>query len=106
MTTLAPGYQWETALTLANETRTARAALKARVRSGEVTFWEAVESGDPLVQGMRVADLLRAVPAWGKVKVDHTLALAEISTTRTVGRMTQRQWDLLVRYAGLSAKWL
>ena len=99
MTTVRPMQRFE-ALQIANETRMHRADVKAALRSGQVGFWEVIDRRDPRLNGMRLAELLAAVPGWGKVKVERALAQLQVGRGKTVGSMTARQWRALNRVAG------
>lgn len=90
--------QCERSLLRANEVREWRADLKARLRAAEVRLVEVFEEGDDRLEGMKVLDLIRAIPSVGSVTAESWLRSAPVrlSPTTTVGRMTGRQRDLLL----------
>lgn len=77
------------ALDRANEKRLAGAALKRRLKSGEVTIAEALN--DPAAGHLRVEDLLRAMNRWGRVRAQALLAEEHVSVTKRVDALTDRQ---------------
>ncbi len=77
--------QRESALAKAQETRKARAEAAAKLRRREWTLSDvfAVETEHP-VAGMRITQVLRALPGFGPVRVQHMLAEADVAETRRV----------------------
>ena len=104
MTTLAPpGRSYEqkiSALELANETRSYRAALKRRLKSGRVSVGTVLLGMDPRLGTMKVQALLMAVPKIGPVKARKILKLAGVSASRTVGGLSRDQRGELLRVLG------
>jgi hypothetical protein len=88
---IAPGPQYMQALERANEVRLARAGLKRRVGTGEVTvpevllgaFWEA--------ENMTISDLLMSQRRWGHTRCRKLLMQIPVGENKTVGSMTDRQ---------------
>jgi hypothetical protein len=88
---IAPGPQYMQALQRANEVRLARAGLKRRVASGELsaaevllgTYWEA--------ENMTISDLLMSQRRWGHTRCRKLLMQVPVSENKTVGTMTDRQ---------------
>lgn len=79
------------ALERANVVRSFRAQMKTELRRGVVVVADVLVEPPPLVESMRVWDLLIAAPKFGRVKVRRTLTLAGVSPSRTVGGLTERQ---------------
>jgi hypothetical protein len=74
--------------------RQARAELKKDLKAGKLTLRDVV--GWDWVQGMKVHDLLRAVPTFGAKKAARLMSAALISPTHTVGRLGPRQVERLL----------
>jgi hypothetical protein len=75
------------ALKRANEIRTQRAQLKRNL----------LDPPDYLLTA-KVFDLLLAVPKYGRVKVNRILTHCRISPSKTIGGLSERQRDELVRF--------
>lgn len=71
------------------ELRRARAALKARLTDGSLTFAEALDHPD--AQAMPIADLLRALPFVGVGKTAKMLKRADIPADKRVAGCGVRQ---------------
>lgn len=71
------------------ELRRKRAALKAALKTRDITFSQAIEVAE--AQGMAVMDLLLALPSIGRVKAERMLAFAGIPVKNTVGKCGPRQ---------------
>jgi hypothetical protein len=89
------------ALEQANHLRVARSQLKHRVGEGEVTAGEVVLASPRETATMTLFDLLRCQRLWGGRRAHRFLIRAEISETRTVGSLTDRQRTTVA--AGLSS---
>jgi hypothetical protein len=87
----APPPQHLTALARANRVRLARAELKRRIADGVMTAAEVVLACPWEVQTMTVADLLGSQRRWGATRCRKLLVSLQISETRTVESLTQRQ---------------
>lgn len=86
------------ALANANRVRTYRAQVKRDLTAGRRKLIEVLDSDDPLLASMKVHDLLLAVPSLGRTKVRYALERARVSSSKTVGGMTERQRrDLVLR---------
>lgn len=95
-TTIAPaGSQRMRALRRANEVRLARAALKRRVRDGELSVTEVVLRCPWETDTMTVAELLSTQHGWGSEGARKLLAQVQMSEAKTVGSMTARQRRVL-----------
>jgi len=89
--TVAPGPQHLRALQRANEVRLARAELKRRVSSGELTVSEVVLTVPWETESMTISDLLTAQRRWGHTRCRRFLQGVPMSESKTVGSMTDRQ---------------
>lgn len=85
------GPQHLRALAKANEVRLARAELKRQVQAGEVSAAEVILQRAWEADSMTVADLLMAQRRWGYARCRTFLQRIQISETKTVGSMTERQ---------------
>lgn len=90
--------QRRAALVRANEVRAARRALKADVRTGRVDWRQVVLCPASEFQTMPVVVLLLAVPAIGKAKAELGMHKCGVATTRTLGRLTDREREALVNH--------
>jgi hypothetical protein len=79
------------ALERANKVRLARADLKRRVASGEVSVAEVILECPWEADSMAVADLLMSQRRWGQTRCRKFLAQIPMSEQKTVGSMTERQ---------------
>ncbi len=90
--TVAPaGPQYMRALERANKVRLARAELKRRVSTGEITVAEVILDCPWEAESMAVADLLMSQRRWGQTRCRKFLAQVPMSEKKTVGSMTERQ---------------
>ncbi|HMD57428.1 MAG TPA: hypothetical protein VKG82_08160 [Solirubrobacteraceae bacterium] len=90
--TIAPaGPQYMRALEHANRVRLARAVLKQRVVTGEISVTEVILDCRWEAQSMAVADLLMSQRRWGQTRCRKFLAQIPISEKKTIGSMTERQ---------------
>jgi hypothetical protein len=88
------------ALSYANEVRSYRAVLKQDLKAGRVRLPDVLFGDDPLLETMRVFDLLASTPKIRRVKAQKVLSKARISPSKTLGGLTDRQRrDLLLRLA-------
>ncbi len=79
------------ALERANEVRSARAELKRRIASAELSVGEVVLQCPWEVQSMTLSDLLLSQPHWGRTRCRRFLAGLPMSEAKTIGSMTERQ---------------
>ena len=91
MPTMSPGPQHLRALARANHVRLARAELKRRIAEGETTAAEVILTSPWEAASMAVADVLMSQRRWGATRCRKFLAMLQISETKTVGALTQRQ---------------
>lgn len=84
------------ALKLANAVRTERAALKRDLKAGRVRIESVLESPPECVHSAKVADIMLAVPRYGRVKVTKILQKCRISPSKTVIGLSERQRSELI----------
>jgi hypothetical protein len=83
--------QYMRALERANKVRLARADLKRRVATGELEAAEVILECPWEAQSMTVADLLTSQRRWGESRCRKLLSQLQLSETKTVGSLTDRQ---------------
>jgi len=89
--TAARGPQHLRALERANEVRLARAELKRRIADGQVPAADVILSSPWEAESMAVADVLMSQRRWGRTRARRFLAGIQMSETKTLGSMTERQ---------------
>jgi S13-like protein len=85
-----------TALQQANQVRGLRAKLKQDLHEGKVRLELILATGADYLASAEVFDLLVAVPKLGPVKAGRLLKIAQISPSKTVGQLTERQRTRLI----------
>ena len=85
------GPQHLRALGRANEVRLARAELKRRISSGELTAAEVILDCPWEARSMTVADLLTSQRRWGTSRCRRVLGQVPVSEAKQVGALTDRQ---------------
>lgn len=80
-----------TALQNANSIRLKRAQLKRDVKAGTISAALVVMEPPVWSEGMRVIDLLSAIPKWGAHKVDKALYRTQVGQAKRLGGLTERQ---------------
>ena len=85
------------ALERANEVRTRRAKLKKDLKAGRESIDNLLTEPPEYIKSMKVSDMLLAVPKYGRVKVNKVLTQCKISSSKTIGGLSERQRDELVR---------
>jgi DNA uptake protein ComE-like DNA-binding protein len=89
------------ALKKAAEARQKRAALRADIKSGAITFAAVMKkSDDPIVARLKVSTLLESLPGYGKAKAAKIMADLEISESRRVQGLGARQREMLMAKLG------
>jgi hypothetical protein len=83
------------ALRLANDARSRRAELKRQIAVGAVRVADVLVDPPPVATGIPVAALLISQRGWGRVKSRRFLSSNDVSETRKVGELSQRQRELL-----------
>lgn len=81
----------------ATHARRARAELKEAVRTGKVSFVEALEkaSGDEVLSRIKVVDLLRAVPRVGATRAQEIMDQLQIAPNRRIRGLGRHQIERL-----------
>lgn len=89
------------ALKKAAEARQKRAELRQQLKSGSLSFADAMKkSDDPVVARMKVATLLESLPGFGKAKAMKLMGELEISESRRVQGLGARQREQLMERLG------
>jgi hypothetical protein len=86
------------ALRRANEIRTERARLKRDLKAGREQIHGLLLNPPDYLLTAKVFDLMLAVPKYGRVKVNRILTHCRISPSKTIGGLSERQRDELVRF--------
>ena len=82
----------QAALKKAAEARQKRAELRASIKSGETSFVDVMKrSDDPIVARMKVTTLLESLPGYGKAKAAKIMTELEISESRRIQGLGDRQ---------------
>lgn len=89
------------ALALANGVRTNRAHLKLALKAGSADLRDVLLAPPGFVLTARVFDMLIAAPKYGHVKTTKMLAQCRIAPSKTVGGLTPRQRNELIRLLSL-----
>lgn len=84
------------ALKLANAVRTERALLKRDLKAGRVRIETILHDPPECVHSAKVADIMLAVPRYGRVKVAKVLQRCRISPSKSVIGLSDRQRGELV----------
>ena len=85
------------ALQRANDVRTRRAELKRDLKGGRTSIDKLLLDPPKYVETAKVVDMLLAVPKYGRVKANKVLSQCRISPSKTIGGLSQRQRDELVK---------
>ena len=86
------------ALARANGIRTQRARLKRDLKGGRVSIYPYLLEPPDWLETAKVADILMAIPKYGRVKVNKALAQCRISASKTIGGLSPRQRTELVAH--------
>lgn len=86
-----------TSLDEANRVRLGRAALKRRIRAGELSLLEAL--AHEYAQTASVYEMVVSVRRWGPIRTRALLAMLHIHERRRVAQLTDRQRKALDRLA-------
>lgn len=91
----------QAALKKAAEARQKRAALRADIKAGKLSFADVMRrSSDPIVARMKVSTLLESLPGFGKAKAAKIMDDLEISASRRVQGLGARQREALMDKLG------
>jgi hypothetical protein len=90
--------QRKAALEKAAEARRTRAEIKELLKTGSLTLAEVFEraESDEIVAGTKIASLLVAMPGMGKIKAKRLMETLEISETRRIRGLGDRQRSALL----------
>ena len=87
--------QRKAALEKAAAARHARAELREKIKKGETTLKDVLESDDPIASRMKVSALIESLPGYGKAKATKIMDELGISSTRRVKGLGARQREQL-----------
>ena len=79
------------ALEQANRVRLARAELKRRVASGDLSAAQVILESPWETESMTVADLLSSQRRWGSTRCRRFLQAIPMTEAKTIGSLTERQ---------------
>ena len=84
------------ALEKAAAARHARAELREKIKNGDVTLEEVLDSDDPIASRLKVSALIESLPGYGKAKAAKVMNELGISATRRVKGLGARQREQLI----------
>jgi|SRR5674476_701563 len=91
----------QAALKKAAEARAKRAAVRADIKAGKLSFAEVMKrANDPIVARLKVSALLQSLPGFGKAKAARVMEELEISESRRVQGLGARQREMLLERLG------
>lgn len=85
------------ALAKANEIRLERARLHRLVEAGELTVKDVLLDHPRETRTLTIGALIRWQNRWGKTRTNKLLGSIGLTTTKTIGSMTDRQKWLVIR---------
>lgn len=85
------------ALVWANEVRMARAKLKRELRYSPMDVIDVIYEPPEWAETMKLIDVLLALPKFGRVKVNKIMVREQISASKTLGGLSKRQRDAILR---------
>jgi len=85
------------ALERANQIRLLRAQLKRDLKAGGLSVHTLLREPPDFILTAKLFDILLAVPRYGRVKVNKVLTQCRISPSKTIGGLSERQRDELLR---------
>ena len=88
--------QRKAALEKAAAARHARAELREKIKNGDVTLEEVLDSDDPIARRLKVSALIESLPGYGKAKAAKVMNELGISATRRVKGLGARQREQLI----------
>ncbi|MGN0071435.1 MAG: integration host factor, actinobacterial type [Atopobiaceae bacterium] len=88
--------QRKEALEKAAAARHERAELREKIKTGQVTLEEVLDSDDPIAARLKVSALIESLPGYGKAKAAKIMAELGISSTRRVKGLGARQREQLI----------
>jgi hypothetical protein len=96
-TTLSRRDQRLNSLRRANDVRLKRVALRRQVASGALHVSDVLSSRPDEALNWKIGDLLLAQPRWGANRLRKFLGYQKVSESRTVGQLTDRERERLIR---------
>ena len=88
--------QRKAALEKAAAARHARAELREKIKNGDVTLEEVLDSDDPIASRLKVSALIESLPGYGKAKAAKVMNELGSSATRRVKGLGARQREQLI----------
>lgn len=88
--------QRKEALEKAAQARHERAELRDKIKKGEVSLQEVLDSEDPIASRMKVSTLIESLPGYGKAKAAKIMDELGISPSRRVKGLGARQREQLL----------
>lgn len=88
--------QRKAALEKAAAARHARAELREKIKKGEISLEEVLDSEDPIAARMKVSALIESLPGYGKAKAAKIMNELGISPSRRVKGLGARQREQLL----------
>ena len=88
--------QRKAALEKAAAARHERAELREKIKKGEISLEEVLDSEDPIASRMKVSALIESLPGYGKAKASKIMDELGISATRRVKGLGARQREQLL----------
>ena len=92
--------QRKAALEKAAASRHVRAELRDKIKRGEVSLQEVLDSDDPIAARMKVSALIESLPGYGKAKAAKIMNELGISPSRRVKGLGARQREQLLEVLG------
>lgn len=88
--------QRKAALEKAAAARHERAELREKIKKGEISLEEVLDSENPIATRMKVSALIESLPGYGKAKAAKIMDELGISATRRVKGLGARQREQLL----------
>ena len=88
--------QRKAALEKAAAARHERAELREKIKKGEISLEEVLDSDDPIANRLKVSALIESLPGSGKAKAAKIMDELGISATRRVKGLGARQREQLI----------
>jgi len=88
--------QRKAALEKAAQARHERAELRDKIKKGEMSLEDVLDSEDPIASRMKVSALIESLPGYGKAKASKIMDELGISATRRVKGLGARQREQLL----------
>ena len=88
--------QRKAALEKAAQARHERAELRDKIKKGEISLEDVLDSEDPIASRMKVSALIESLPGYGKAKASKIMDELGISATRRVKGLGARQREQLI----------